>query len=100
VTAWAAFYSRLVGPIEVEHTVLPVDVAGPALILDDTPEGAQLEHDARLAHAAHLVERALYAQGSKAKALRNDELVDALLDMRAALRPSVADPTQLHEVTS
>ena len=67
--------------------------------LTDTADTLDAEHAARLRHAAHRVERALYAQAGREPACRNPELVDFLLDMRETLRPRPAGSELLHEPT-
>jgi hypothetical protein len=71
---------------------------GLGLLLDDTPHSADLEREARLRHAAHRVERELYAQSLRPHEERSPELVNFLLDMRATLNPAPADSEVLREL--
>jgi hypothetical protein len=71
----------------------PLPPAGP--VLEETGAATLLEVQARLRHAAHRVERELWAQSQRNP--RNPELIDFLLDMRATLRPSAPGSEVLRE---
>lgn len=99
MSAWRRMTRGLYGtPVTVTHTVPPADVVPAAPVLDDTPEATALEAAARIRHAAHRVERELWAQSARPRELRNAELVDFLLDQRATLRPSPPGSEVLREV--
>ena len=63
--------------------VSPVDVAAVG--------AAMAEQQARNSDAAHLIERALYAQTRLWPDDRNDQLIDVLLELRSTLRPPVTE---------
>lgn len=99
MTHWSRFYRRLAGePVTVEHTVPPADVAGPALVLDDTAEALDIEHHARLREALRIIHRTLLTESLKDEALRNPDLIDRMLDLRSVLLPSAPGSEVLVEV--
>lgn len=67
------------------------------MVMQDTGESLLLEAQARLAHAARQVEKRLWAESMRPWGPRKRALCDALLDLRAALRPSPAGPDVLRE---
>lgn len=93
-------------PLHVEYTTAPADVVpladlfpGETIHLDDTPEAAELERDARTRHMLRHIHRTLLLESLKDPAVRCTALVDFCLDARSILQPAPADAVVLREAT-
>lgn len=95
MSTWRQFFNRLVIEMARQPEVPPADIvpgfqraAHPEVVLTETAEAVELEHQARTRAVTRLVHRTLLMQSLKAPGLRNPELIDLCLEVRAALQPS------------
>lgn len=98
MTTWQRFYSRLVTAIDVQPTVPPDGIIPGFPTLDDTPEAAELEQQARTRHMLRHVQRTLLLESLTDPGHRNQALIDFCLESRLILQPSPPDPQALREV--
>lgn len=87
-----------VTPVDLQFTVPPADIVPGFPTLDDTPEAAGLEHQARHTAALRHIHRTLLAESLKDPGLRDTALVDFCLELRSTLQPAPADAEVLREV--
>lgn len=98
MTTWQRFFRQLVTEIDRHPHVPPADIVPGFPTLDDTPEAAQLEHQARHAAALRHIHRTLLAESLKDPGLRDTALMDSCLELRSILQPAPADAEVLREV--
>lgn len=87
-------------PVTVTNTIPPADVIPRDHVMVEGVETLRIEHAARNAEAAAILERALAAEAESARitGVRQRDFEDACLDALSALRPSAPGSRVLREV--